>query len=325
VFYHAAVIIALSPLVAGRYGERIRAIAPAGELVWPKDGAWSGAGAQRTEVAYFSEDFWTSGTPAQRAALFTLPDVRWFHSFSAGVDHPAFRALLERGAVLTNSAGTSSVPIAQYVLGMMLRIVKRMDDWSAAQRDRRWEPVEAGELTGMTAGVVGLGQIGSEVARLAKAFRMRVIGCRRSAKRSRFVDEQLPPERLHELFRAADFVVLALPLSSQTERLFGERELAAMGRDAWLINVSRGRVIDEAALIRALDAQRIGGAVLDVFEEEPLPANSTLWSRPNVIVTPHNSGRSPQNFGRGTELFLDNLARYVAGRPLRNRVRLQDL
>ncbi len=318
-------IIAVSPLMAERYGERIREAAPGCELIWPLEGGgWSGD-ADAAEVVYFSEDFWTSGSfRTLLPQLFTLPRLRWFHTFSAGVDHPAFRAVVERGALLTNAAGTTAEPIAQYVLAMLLRIVKRTDAWAGAQRERRWQQVETGELTGKTAGIVGVGKIGGEVARLAKAFRMQVIGCRRRPRKPRYVDELLPPDRLHELLERSDFVVLALPLSAATEALIGEAELRAMRPDAWLVNVSRGRVVDEPALELALTEGWIGGACLDVFHEEPLPENSALWSLPNVIVTPHNSGWSPLNLERGTELFLDNLRRFVRGRPLRNRVRESD-
>ena len=319
-------IIAVSSQVAAQYGERIREAAPDIEIVSPApDGGWTGD-VEAAEAIYFSEDFWTSG--ASRTILpqlFTLPRLRWFHSFSAGVDHPAFRALIERGVLLTNSAGTTSEPIAQYVIGMMLRVAKRMDAWAEAQRERNWESLATEELTGKTVGIVGVGNIGGEVARLAKAFRMQVIGCRRRQRRVRYVDELVPPDRLGELLARSHYVVLALPLTSDTEGLFGEEELRAMRDDAWLINISRGQVVNEPMLLRALKERWIAGACLDVFQEEPLPEESELWSLPNVIVTPHNSGRSPLNLERGTELFLENLRRFAAGRPLRNRVRKSDL
>ena len=323
-------ILAVSALIAERYGERLRAVAPAIELVWPKgDAAGTGGGwtgdVQAAEVVYFSEDFWTSGSGrALLPQLFTLPNMRWFHSFSAGVDNAAFRMLLERGVILTNSSGTTSEPIAQYVLAMMLRIVKRMDAWAEAQRERRWQPIETEELTGKTVGIVGVGHIGGEVARLAKAFRMNVIGCRRRRRGMRYVDELVPPERLGDLLARSDFVVLAVPLTSATEGLIGRAELRAMRPDAWLINISRGQVVREAALVQALKEGWIGGACLDVFQEEPLPEESELWSLPNVMVTPHNSGWSPLNMERGSEVFVDNLGRFLAGRPLRNRVRASD-
>ena len=316
-------IVAVSSGIAEKYGARIRAVGRGIELVHPVGGgdAWSGA-AQAAEAVYFSEDFWTSGVSRTvLPQLFTLPNLRWFHTFSAGVDHPAFGALLERGVILTNSSGSSSKPIAQYVLGMMLRVAKRMDDWAEAQRHRRWESIETDELTGKTAGIVGVGHIGGEVARLSRAFGMHVIGCRRSQRRARNVGELVPPERLGDLLGAADFVVLAVPLTPETEGLIGEAELRAMRRSAWLINVSRGQVVQQTALVRGLREGWIAGACLDVFEEEPLPEDSELWSLPNAIVTPHNSGRSPLNLERGTEIFIENLGRFVEGRPLRNRVR----
>jgi phosphoglycerate dehydrogenase-like enzyme len=318
-------LIAVSPLVAERYGERIRAAAPGARLVSPRDGAWPES-ADGAQVAYFSDDFWTVQENRRLTGkLFTIPALRWFHSFSAGVDNPAFRSLLDRDVLLTNSSGASSPSIAQYVLAMMLRAVKPLDAWSEAQRERRWQAIPAGELTGKMAGIVGVGHIGGEVARLAKACGMRTIGCRRSARRPRDVDELVPPERLHDLLARSDFVVLALPLSAQTDGLIGARELAAMRRDSWLINVSRGQVIDEDALVRALETQSIAGACLDVFHQEPLPGDHVLWSLPNVIVTPHNSGFSPLNVERATAIFVDNLARFVAGRSLRNQIRLRDL
>lgn len=318
-------VIAVSPLVAERYGRQIRTAAPGARLVSPAGGRWP-ATIDRANVAYFSDDFWT--VPENRSImpqLFGLPGLRWFHSFSAGVDHPAFRLLLERGVLLTNSTGASSPSIAQYVLAMMLRTVKPLDAWAVAQRERRWQPIPGDELTGKTAGIVGVGHIGGEVARLAQAFGMHVIGSRRRQQRPRHVDELVAPERLHDLLARADFVVLSLPLSSQTERLIGVHELRAMRPNAWLINISRGQVVNEDALVRALQERWIAGACLDVFQEEPLPRDHELWSLPNAIVTPHNSGWSPRNVERATQIFLDNLARFVAGRPLRNRVHIRDL
>jgi phosphoglycerate dehydrogenase-like enzyme len=226
--------------------------------------------------------------------------------------------------MLTNAAGTTAEPIAQYVILMMLRVAKHMGEWDEAQRERTWAQVQTDELTGKTVGIVGVGNIGGEVARLAKAFRMHVIGCRRRQAKPRYVDELVSLDNLDDLLTRSHFVVLALPLSTQSEDLIGKAELTAMREDAWLINVSRGRVIDEDALTAALKSSVIGGACLDVFREEPLPESSELWSLPNVFVTPHNSGWSPLNLERGTELFLENLRRFVAGKSLKNRVRASD-
>jgi len=317
--------IAISPLVAERYGDRLLSTSTDVRIITPQGGRWPDE-AQDAVVAYFSQDFWNSEESRPAGGhLFGLPNLNWFHSFSAGVDHPVFRSLLERGVLLSNSSGSSAPSIAQYVIGMMLRVSKRMDGWAANQREGVWQSQETEELTGKTVGIVGVGAIGGEVARLAKALGMRVIGLRRRQRPLRNVDELLPPERLPELLEASDYVVLTVPLSSETDGMIGEAELRAMKPSAWLINIARGRVVREEALIEALRARTIAGAVLDVFEEEPLPGESELWALPNVIVTPHNSGWSPLNFERASELFVENFGRFVAGRPLRNQVRLKDL
>ena len=318
-------ILVVSPKVAEQYGDRIREVAPGIELVSPtKDGGWT-ADPEGAEAAYFSEDFWTEGRyRATLPQLFSLANLRWFHTFSAGIDNPAFRGFIDRGIMLTNAAGTTAEPIAQYVMAMMLRVAKRMGEWDTAQREKRWAQVQTDELTGKTVGIVGVGNIGGEVARLSKAFNMHVIGCRRRQAKPRYVDELVSLDNLSDLLRRSHFVVLALPLSTQSEDLIGTSELKTMRDDAWLINISRGRVVDEDALTAALKEGSIGGACLDVFRQEPLPEDNELWSLPNVIVTPHNSGWSPLNLERGTELFLDNLGRFVAGKPLRNRVRAGD-
>jgi phosphoglycerate dehydrogenase-like enzyme len=317
--------ILVSPTVAKTYGAAIRAADPGARLIVPAvaDGAlrWRGDPA-KAEVCCLSADMWEDLESRQLVlpALFRLERLRWFHTFSAGVDSPAFKVLLDRGVTLTNSSGASAPSIAQYVLAMMLHRVKRIGEFTAQQGQREWAQLRGGELTGMTAGIIGTGAIGGETARLAKACGMRVIGMRRSEKPARWVDEQVPPRRLGYLLRESDFVVLACPLTKETAGMIGGPQLRQMKRDATLINIARGRVVDEAALIGALDGGVIGGAVLDVFEQEPLPAESPLWSMPNVIVTPHNSGVSPLNMERSMAIFVDNLARFAGGRRMRNVV-----
>jgi phosphoglycerate dehydrogenase-like enzyme len=318
--------IVVSETVARDYGRRIRAAAPRAKLITPSVGAdgrlaWS-AGIAGADVALLSEDLWQDIELRQKALpeFFRIDGLRWMHTFSAGVDAPVFQTIIERGALLTNSSGASAPSIAQYVLAMMLHRTKRVDEWRDQQRRHEWTLVSSGELTGQTAGIIGVGAIGGEVARLAKAFRMRTIGLRRSAKRTPYIDEQVTPRRLGYLLKQSDFVVIACPLTRETEGLLGERELRAMKPTATLINVARGRVVDEAALIGALEQRWIAGACLDVFTVEPLPETSPLWDMPNVIVTPHNSGPSPLNMGRAMAIFLDNLDRFANGRKLRNRV-----
>jgi phosphoglycerate dehydrogenase-like enzyme len=318
--------IVVSERVAKEYGRRIRAVVPRAGLITP---ALDDAGAvrwsedvSRAEVCLFSEDLWQDLDLRRTVlpAFFRLEGLKWFHTFSAGVDAGVFQAMIDRGTMLTNSSGASAPSIAQYVLLMMLHSVKRMGEWRDQQARRAWQQLATGELTDMTCGIVGTGAIGGEVARLARAFGMRIIGLRRSSRRTPHLDEQVGPRRLHYLLRQSDFVVLACPLTAETEGLIGERELRAMKPSATLINVARGRVVDEAQLIRALEENRIGGACLDVFTWEPLPETSPLWSLPNVIVTPHNAGPSPRNMERVLKIFLVNLERYSRGRRLRNRV-----
>ena len=317
--------IVVSDRVRRHYGKRIRAIVPRARFVVPslRDGvvAWN-ADPASAEVCCFSEDFWQDLDMRRHVipALFGLTSLRWFHTFSAGVDSPAFQVIIDRGAMLTNSSGASAPSIAQYVLAMMLYRSKRIGEWREQQARHEWAQLQGRDLTGQTAGIIGTGAIGGEVARLAQACRMRVLGIRRTPRPTRYVDEVLPSRGLSRLLKESDFVVLACPLTKETEGLIGERELRAMKPSATLINVARGRVVDEPALIRALDEGWIGGACLDVFAREPLPADSPLWDMPNVVISPHNSGISPLNMERAMDVFLANLARYAAGRKLQNVV-----
>lgn len=318
--------IIVSGAVAKQYGKRIRAAVPGAKLVTPSLDAkgavrWTGDPAS-ADVCFFSEDFWQE-LPMRQSVLpvvFRLEGLKWFHTFSAGTDSGVFQAMIDRGTLLTNSSGASAPSIAQYVLAMMLARTKPLAKWHEQQSRAEWTQLTAGELTGQTCGIIGTGAIGGEVARLAKAFNMRTIGMRRSDKKTRWIDEQVPPRRIATLLKQSDFVVLACPLTPQTEGLMGEAELRAMKPSATLINVARGRVCHEGALIRALQENWIAGAVLDVFTFEPLPAESPLWSLPNVTVTPHNSGPSPLNMGRAAEIFLDNLERFALNKKLRNLV-----
>jgi phosphoglycerate dehydrogenase-like enzyme len=317
--------IIVSPTVRKQYGARIRAADPKAKLIVPSaDGGavtWSGD-PSRAEVCCMPADMWEDLDSRRLVlpALFRLQGLKWFHSFSAGVDSPAFKLILDSGALLTNSSGASAPSIAQYVLAMMLHTSKRIEQFRQQQSRHQWEHVRGSDLNGLTCGIIGTGAIGGEVARLAKACGMRTIGMRRSGKPAKHIDEMVTSKRLRHLLRESDFVVLACPLTKDTEGLIGADQLAAMKPAATLINVARGRVVDEAALIDALQAGTIGGACLDVFTVEPLPETSPLWDMPNVIVTPHNSGVSPLNMERAMATFIDNLARYVQGKPLKNRV-----
>ena len=287
------------------------------EAVWPiDDRGWAGP-VERTEVVLFSQGLWTPDLDRGRLPeIAALPVLRWLHTETTGTDHPLYERLRQRGIVVTTSAGTMSRPMAEFALGLMLRIVKRMDRWAAAQRERRWLEVgseDCDELSGKTVGIVGLGHIGSAIATLAHACGMRVLGCRRGATATSFVDELFALRDLEAMIAASDFVILAVPLTPETRGLMSRPLLERLRPHAWLINLARGAVVDEAALIEALREGRFGGACLDVTVEEPLPPESPLWDLPNVIITPHVSATSPAYLERVAQLFLDHFRRHCAG------------
>jgi phosphoglycerate dehydrogenase-like enzyme len=308
----------LSGRVADRHAAALAAAAPGAPLVVLRDDVLEGDPAD-VEIAYFSGDFYPDHVRPFLLALRDAPKLRWLHSFSAGVDNPFFGKLRERGVRLTTSSGANAVPIAHTAIWYLLALSRGAETWRDAQVRRAWERHDVADLQGLTLGVVGLGPIGLEVARIGAALRMRVIGVRRTPRGDEPC-ETWPLARLDELLAVADAVVLALPLSDATQHLLDARRIASMRRGAWLVNVGRGALVEEPALVAALETGHLGGAGLDVFETEPLPAESPLWSLPNVIVTPHNSGDTPGNLVRATAIFLDNLARERRGAPLRNEV-----
>lgn len=255
--------------------------------------------------------------------------LRWIHVPWAGVNSlVGLGALRERGVVVTNSSGVMSDSVADQVMAYLLLLARDLVRQIRAQPEGRWlsqtlENTPRRVLCGSTLGILGYGAIGSAIARRARAFGMRVIAMKRTAS-------TLPPEldrlygsdELHELLGASDMVVIALPLNDRTRGLIGAAELAAMRPTAHLINIARGAILRQDALVDALERGVIAGAALDVFDEEPLPADSPLWHTPNLLITPHSSGGFSGFWDAVADLFLDNLARYSADKPLRNLVDL---
>lgn len=253
------------------------------------------------------------------------PRLRWIQATSSGVGQLIVQiGLVDSHIVVTNAAGVHAVPLAEFVLTAMLMFTRQISGVLERQRSHRWEKVTTPELTDRLVVLVGLGHVGSEIARRAKAFGMRVCASKRQldgrTPEDFGVDELFPLGRLRDVLPRADFVVLTVPHTPETERIIAEPELMAMKPTAILINVARGAIVDEAALIGALRAGRIGGAALDVFEREPLPPDSPLWDMPNVLVTSHTMANSQQENDRLTSLFCENLRRYLDGRPLLNAV-----
>jgi phosphoglycerate dehydrogenase-like enzyme len=268
--------------------------------------------------------FWGPGLielyPTVEALKERAPNLRWIQLTSAGLDRAARSGLLESDIMITNASGLHATPIGEYVLTLMLMFCKQAHTFIRAQQRREWVRFMPQELYGKTVGIVGLGHIGEEVARLAKEFGCRILAIRRSAteRTSGELGDLMPPSMLHDLLAESDFVVLATPLTEETRGLIGADELRAMKSTAVLINIARGPVVDQDALIGALKSGEIAGAGLDVFDPEPLPEDSELWSLENVIMSPHISGGTEIYNKRATAIFTDNLRRYLAGETLNN-------
>lgn len=244
--------------------------------------------------------------------------LRWLQAMGAGVDW-ALVPTLPRDVVVTRAPGVFGPWMVEYVLGWCLCVTQRVPVFTSAQRERRWlRDVIPERLGGRTLAVVGLGDVGRAIARSARALGMAVVGVSLSGRPVRGVKQVFTPDALRSALALADFVVLTVPLTRETRGMIGRQELKAMRPGAWLVNIARGPVVDERALVDALQARRIGGAILDVFATEPLPAHHPLWRFDNVVITPHISGPStPEEL---TPVFTRNLARYLAGQPLHHVV-----
>jgi phosphoglycerate dehydrogenase-like enzyme len=331
----APTAVALSPILSARYRsrdlERIRAAAPGARLVMVSVEGLADGPLDDVEVMLRG---WLSSDAFDRI-LVRAPRLSWVHSATSGVERALTPAALERGVVVTNARGVFSRPIAEYVLMMILSVSRRLPQLLELQRERTWQPLEGTELRDVTVGIVGLGSIGRAVGALATAFGCRVVAVRRrgdagaagpdSGEDGRplgeiMLDRVGGPETLPELLAESDFIVLAAPLTPETEEMINAETLAMVKPGAWLINVARGRLIDERALIRALRDGDLGGAVLDTFRDEPLAPMSSFYDLPNVIVTPHTAWSSGRVLDRSVELFCDNLRRYATGEPLLNVV-----
>jgi phosphoglycerate dehydrogenase-like enzyme len=254
--------------------------------------------------------------------------LKWIHSTAAGVAQLMYPELRDSGIMVTNPSGIFSVPMAEHTIGMLLALARNFPDSVRGQDRCTWvqqelwnKPQHLTELNGQVLLIVGFGSIGREVARRARAFGMRVWGVTRSGEGDRTLAEKIAPAKdLNAVLPEADYVLIAAPETSETKHLIGEAELARMKPGARLINVGRGSLLDEAALIRALESGKLGGAALDVTQTEPLPAESPLWKAPNLFITPHISAVSDRLWHRETALLLELLDLWFAGKELFNQV-----
>lgn len=259
--------------------------------------------------------------------LAVAPKLRFIQSISAGTDQFDRAALSARGVRLASAQGGNERAVAEHAMGMLLALARQLPQAVQAQAARRWRPLIADpsaredELSGKTMLIVGYGRIGARLGRLAQAFDMHVIGVRRSPRREgETADEIVPLTALQDRLPEADVVALTCPLTPETAGLIDARALAAMKPGALLVNVARGKVVDEGALLDALDGGRIGGAALDCFSAEPLQPDSGFWTRPNVLVTPHSAGETRRYEAAVVDILLDNLGRLERGEMLRNAI-----
>ena len=272
---------------------------------------------ERITVAFFSGDTWPERSGKFLGTCTRAPNLQWLQTFSAGTDHPIFGTIRDAGATVTNSSGSSAPSIAQTVMLYLLALSRDLPRLGRAQAARQWDPCPAQDLHGLRLGIVGLGEIGSEVARLADAFGMEVVGLRRTVRGDEICDTWTN-DRFDELLGRSDAIVVAAPLNSDTSGLFDADAFATMRSGAWFVNVGRGEIVDEEALVAALASGHLGGAGLDVFSTEPLPSDSPLWNLPNVIITPHSSGSTDRSRARSVDRFVDNFRRWTSGETLIN-------
>ncbi len=252
--------------------------------------------------------------------LTRAPKLKWVQSVSAGIDTFLVPEYLNRNIILTGTSGIHSTAIGEFILTIMLMFAKNAPLCFEMKQRKEWQEFTPGMLHGKTVGIIGLGDIGREVARLSKACGMKVIAIRRTVRtgHARNVDVLYSSHQLATLLSESDFVVLCLPLTPETNKLIGTKELRMMKRTAYIINISRGPIIDELALIKALEKKQIAGAGLDVFATEPLPQDNPLWTLPNVIYSPHIAGWMEDYAERSAAVFCENLKRYLSGKKMLN-------
>jgi len=271
-----------------------------------------------TEQLQRTEALMAGAVPA--GLLPSMPKLRWAQAMSAGVEGWLALHDLPTGLTLTCARGTHTESMPENIVGALFHVAKPYSQAAENQKSAKWVHTVAQPLTGKTLGILGLGAIGQEVARIAAALGMRIIGTRRRPAPMANVAEVLPPERTDEVLAQSDFVLLLLPATPDTDNLIDARRLAKMKPDAWLLNFGRGHLIKDDDLIAAVKARKIAGAVLDVFRQEPLPADHAFWKTEGILVLPHIGGPHPRRDGFVARLFVENLGRFLDGAPLKEVV-----
>lgn len=317
----SGIVLLVSDNVWARHGDEIRTFAPGLEaVVYTGDEPATEDECARINTVFFSQDLWPERSRGFWISIVKSPGIRWLQTFSAGVDSPVFLELMEKGVRLTNASGAAASPIAQTAILYMLALSRNVRAWMRHQDSHTWERVGFDELDGARLAVIGMGPIGDEIARLGVALNMDVEGIRRTPNGTEPCETH-GFDALDEVLGRADWVASALPLTEDTRHIFDADRFARMKKGARFVNVGRGELVDEPALVAALQSGHLAGAGLDVFEVEPLPVDSPLWDMDNVIITPHSSGATSGSGLRAEGIFVDNLRRWVNGEPLRNEVR----
>ncbi|WP_404432526.1 D-2-hydroxyacid dehydrogenase [Sutcliffiella horikoshii] len=300
-------IMLITQNIGEDYTQQIKDLAPELEVIVGKDKEiWEPYAKEAEIVVGWKKEL-------EELSLVEGSNLRWIQSWSAGVNSMPLTTLSENGIVLTSANGVHAYPISETIFALMLGLTRKIHTYVQQQQQKKWHHAQMNhEIHGRTIGIIGVGEIGKETAKIAKAFQMNVIGVRHSGKPTDNVDEMFTPDRLHEVLPKCDYVVITLPLTDETEGMFGTEEFKRMKKTAFLINIGRGEVIVENELVQALQENVIAGAGLDVFTKEPLEENSPLWDMDSVIITPHTSGSTEHYTKRVIEdIFIPNLKHFL--------------
>jgi phosphoglycerate dehydrogenase-like enzyme len=254
--------------------------------------------------------------PAIQSAM----NLKWLHDWGAGMDKAIRPDVISHPLLLTCTKGSGAVPMAEWAMMHILMWVKNAEHYLDASREHSWSRLHNRELNGLTVGILGLGNSGTDLAQKCKAFHMRVLGLRRSEQTCPHVDELFTQDRLNELLAQSDFVVVTLPLTPETRGMLGVNEFRAMKSDAYIIVTSRAGIATDEALLQALEESWIAGAALDAHSKEPLPPDSPFWTTPSIFVSPHCSATGQNMAQRSVDIFIENVRRYVSGQRLVNIV-----
>jgi phosphoglycerate dehydrogenase-like enzyme len=291
------------------YYQQIKEIIPDWEIIIGKDKEIWEAHLQDAEII----SGWTK--EIKEHSIDKDSKLRWLQAWSAGVNNLPLAQLESKSIYLTSANGVHAYPISETIFALMLGLTRKIHSYVRNQAERKWHHDNLKlEIHEKTIGIIGVGEIGKETAKIAKAFGMKVLGLRHSGKPEQFVDEMYTPDRLNEILPQCDYVVITLPLTKETQQMFGEKEFNLMKTSSFLINIGRGEIVVESDLIAALQEGKIAGAGLDVFEKEPLGEDSPLWNLENVIITPHTSG-STENYNKRVleNILIPNLRTYISG------------